>query len=115
MANALRTEVADQGVKVGVLHPGWIGTCLVTKKIDDHPAFNVYLESLPKPIAQLTKVEELAKELAKAIAQRKANVIYPKIGWGLHALSAVLPTPLLTAGQRKAVPEMRRVFAENPR
>lgn len=115
MANALRVEVADQGVTVGVLHPGWINTSLVTKKIDDHPAFNVYMESLPKPLAQLSDVEELAEVLAKGIAKRKAKVIYPRLGWGLHAIRALLPTPLLSAGQRKAAPRMREEFRKNPR
>lgn len=115
MANALRVEVADPGVTVGVLHPGWINTSLVTKKIDDHPAFNVYMESLPKPLAQLSDVEELAEVLAKGIAKRKAKVIYPRLGWGLHAIRALLPTPLLSAGQRKAAPRMREEFRKNPR
>lgn len=113
--NALRTEVAHQGVGVGVFHPGWTATPLVNHKLADHPAFNALLESLPGPLARVTPVDELAEVLADAIEQRRSRVIHPRAGWFLHLLRPILPTPLFSASGRKVAPTVRALYREHPR
>ncbi|MCW2868332.1 MAG: short-chain dehydrogenase/reductase, partial [Marmoricola sp.] len=106
-ANALRSEVAHQGVRVGVFHPGWIDTPMVLGKIDTNPAFQVLLDSLPGPLRRVTPVAELADVLAEAIASRAEKVVHPRRGWVLHAVRPLLATRLLSAGGRRAAPEIR--------
>lgn len=111
-ANCLRSELASTGVQVGVFHPGWVDTALVTDKRDNQAAFRTLLDSLPGPLQALTPVGDVAVVLAAAIDQRSAKVIYPRLGWLLHSLRALLPTNTVTARARKAAPEIRRLFAE---
>lgn len=112
LANSLRSELAHQGVRVGVFHPGWIDTPMVTNKIDTQPAFNVMLNSLPKPLRKVTAVEDVAEILANALATRSDKVVYPRIGWALHALRPLLATPLLASRGRKVAPLVRQLYAE---
>lgn len=108
-ADSLRSEVAHQGVRVGVFHPGWIATPMVLDKVDANPAFNALLRSLPAPLRDVTPVDELAGVLAAAVATRAEKVIYPRRGWLLHAGRALLSTRLLSAGGRRVAPEVRRL------
>lgn len=112
LANALRSEVAHQGVRVGVFHPGWIATPMVLDKMDGNPAFNALLASLPAPLRRVTPVDELAEVLAEAVAQRAEKVIHPRRGWLLHAIRPLLPTRLLSAGGRGVAPEVRRRYQQ---
>ncbi|MGB8407037.1 MAG: short-chain dehydrogenase/reductase [Mycobacterium sp.] len=111
-ANCLRSELACTGVQVGVFHPGWVDTPMVTEKRDHQPAFRALLDSLPAPLRSLTAVDELSVVLADAFTRRSAKVIYPRRGWALHVLRALLPTKFATARARKAAPDIRRLFAE---
>ena len=109
MANSMRSELAHQGVGVGVFHPGWIATPMVTDKIDHHPAFNALLASLPGPLRTVTPVDDVADVLADAVQERRSKVVYPRTGWVLHALRPVLATKLLTRTGRSVAPEVRRL------
>ncbi|MFD4352655.1 short-chain dehydrogenase/reductase [Nocardia sp. NPDC058518] len=111
-ANCLRSELASTGVQVGIFHPGWVDTALVTDKRDNQAAFRTLLASLPGPLRALTPVEDVARVLADAFSRRSAKVIFPRLGWVLHSLRALLPTNIVTARARKAAPEIRRLFAE---
>ena len=112
LANSLRSEVAHQGVSVGVLHPGWIATSMVLDKVEHDRAFNALLQSLPGPLRKVTPVEELADVLADAIAARADKVIYPRRGWLLHAIRPLLSTRLLSQGGRRVAPEIRRRYEQ---
>lgn len=115
MANSLRSELAHQGVTVGVFHPGWIATPMVTDKIEHQPAFNALLDSLPAPLRKVTPVDDVAQVLAHAIATRESKVIYPRTGWLLHAIRPLLPSRLLSAGGRGAASEIRSRYANDTR
>ncbi|MCW2820113.1 MAG: hypothetical protein JWR42_2900 [Marmoricola sp.] len=114
LANSLRSEVAHQGVRVGVFHPGWISTPMVLDKVEHNPAFAALLESLPAPLRAITSVDDLADVLAEAIARRSEKVIHPRRGWLLHGIRPLLSTRLLSAGGRRVAPEIRR-RAQRPR
>ncbi|WP_100467206.1 SDR family NAD(P)-dependent oxidoreductase [Mycobacteroides abscessus] len=110
MANSLRSEVADQGVRVGVFHPGWIATPMVLEKVEHQAAFNTLLASLPSPLRKIAEPEALAKTLAKAFQERPAKVVYPAAGWLLHILRPLLATQIFTSSPRRAAPQIRRQF-----
>ena len=80
-ANCLRSEVAHQGVDVGVFFPGWIRTPMVTEKEERMPAFTRYQKSLPGPLRSLADPEDLAGVPAQAIDSRKSHLIYPPDGF----------------------------------
>jgi NAD(P)-dependent dehydrogenase (short-subunit alcohol dehydrogenase family) len=111
LGNSLRVELADRGVDVGVFHPQWINTVMVTQKQEHNDAFNVFFESLPAPLRTITPVEEMADVLVDAFARRATRVVYPRFSWLLYALRALLPTRPLTVTTRKVAPEIRRAYA----
>lgn len=110
LGNSLRSELADRGVAVGVFHPQWIRTPMVTEKRDHNDAFNVLLNALPKPMRILVEVDDMADVLVTAFERRSERVIHPRIGWLLYALRPLLPLAPFTARTRKVAPEIRRAF-----
>lgn len=110
MANSLRGEVKEFGVKVGVFHPGWVGTRMVTDLQKEGSAYNLYLDSLPGPLGDVTTVDEIADVLSAALANRSTRVVHPKPGWFLYAMRSWLPTWPFNAAPLKAAPQMRKKF-----
>lgn len=78
-ANALRLEVAHQGVDVGCAHMSWIDTPLVRDAKNDLPAFKELLSKLPYPISKTTDVESCVNAFVKGIEKRQRHVYCP--GW----------------------------------
>lgn len=112
LANSMRVELADRGVDVGVFHPMWIRTAMVTEKQAHNAAFNVFLNALPAPLRKMSEVDELAAVLERAFERRTSKVIYPRYNWLLHGIRAFLPSRLLTRTTRKIAPEVRRAFVQ---
>lgn len=112
LANSLRIELVDRGVDVGVFHPMWIRTPMVTDKQAHHDAFNVYFNALPAPLRKITEVDVLAAVLEQAFEHRETKVIYPHFNWLLHGFRAFLPTKLLTTSLRKIAPDIRQAFVK---
>jgi NAD(P)-dependent dehydrogenase (short-subunit alcohol dehydrogenase family) len=111
-ADALRVEVAHQGVTVAVLHPTWIATDMVLEADDESGAFRCLRESLRPPLSRTYPLESIVGPIADAFAARTSRVFLP--GWvrGAHLLRAAVNNPLLLRDQVKAAPEMRRLFQE---
>jgi NAD(P)-dependent dehydrogenase (short-subunit alcohol dehydrogenase family) len=78
-ANALRLELAHQGVAVGSAHMSWIDTPLVRDAKKDLSAFNQMVASLPGPLSKTTSVDSCVKAFVKGIEGRKRHVYVP--GW----------------------------------
>lgn len=78
-ANALRLEVARQGVRVGSAHMSWIDTALVRDTQTDLPAFNQLLASFPWPMNKTTTVDKCAAAFVKGIQRRRTRIYRP--GW----------------------------------
>ncbi|MBO9521003.1 MAG: SDR family oxidoreductase [Nocardioidaceae bacterium] len=106
-ANALRLEVAHQGVAVGSAHMSWIDTPLVQDAKADLKAFNELLASLPYPLSKTTSVQECVDAFVTGIEKRKRRIYVP--GWvGAIAKSrAVLNSP---AGDRATLKEVPRIL-----
>jgi NAD(P)-dependent dehydrogenase (short-subunit alcohol dehydrogenase family) len=110
--DALRIEVAHQGVTVGVLHPTWIATDMVQEADAESAAFRRLRESMRSPMSKTYPVEAIVGPIADAFAARSARVFLP--GWvrGAHLLRAVVNTPAVLRDQLRAAPEMRALFVE---
>jgi NAD(P)-dependent dehydrogenase (short-subunit alcohol dehydrogenase family) len=78
-ANALRLEVAHQGVSVGSAHMSWIDTPLVQDAKRDLTAFNQLVDSLPGPLSKTTSVDACVDAFIEGLAKRKRHVYVP--GW----------------------------------
>lgn len=78
-ANALRLEVAHQGVDVGCAHMSWIDTPLVQDVKKDLPTFREMLTKLPYPLSRTTSVDACVKAFVKGIEKRQRHVYCP--GW----------------------------------
>jgi NAD(P)-dependent dehydrogenase (short-subunit alcohol dehydrogenase family) len=93
LANALRLEVTDFGVGVGVAHMSWIDTALVRDSKADMPSFQKMLANLPRPLNKTTSVDKCAAAFVKGIEHRKHRIYCP--GWVrlFRWVKPVLSTP----------------------
>ena len=78
-ANALRLEMAHQGVDVGCAHMSWIDTPLVQDAKKDLSAFQDMLTKMPYPLGKTTSVDACVKAFVKGIEKRQRHVYCP--GW----------------------------------
>jgi short-subunit dehydrogenase len=78
LGNALRVELADKGVAVGVAHPGWIDTDLVRDAQADLATFGELVRRLPSPLDRTTSCAECADALVAAIERRERKVFVPR-------------------------------------
>ena len=76
-ANALRTEVAHEGVGVGVAYFGWIATEMVRAGMEDPGAAAMRAGALPGPMRRDLPPEGAARALARGIERRARVVAYP--------------------------------------
>jgi NAD(P)-dependent dehydrogenase (short-subunit alcohol dehydrogenase family) len=111
-ADALRIEVAHQGVSVGVLHPTWIATDMVEEADAESAAFRRLRESMRGPLGRTYPVDSVAGPIADAFAARSDRTFLP--GWvrGAHLLRAAINSPALMRDQVKAAPHMRELWLE---
>lgn len=78
-ANAIRLEVAHEGVTVGCAHMSWIDTPLVQDAKSDLPAFQELLTKLPYPLGKTTDVKSCVNAFVKGVEKRQRHVYCP--GW----------------------------------
>jgi NAD(P)-dependent dehydrogenase (short-subunit alcohol dehydrogenase family) len=110
--DALRIEVAHQGVTVGVLHPTWFATDMVRDGDEQSAAFRRLRASMRPPLSRTYPVEAIVGPIADAFEARTSRVFLP--GWvrGAHLLRAAVNNPALLRDQLRAAPDMRRMFQE---
>ncbi len=77
-ANALRVEVAHQGVAVGCAHMSWIDTPLVRDARSDVKAFDELLADFPPPLNHTSPVEVCVDAFVDGIETRARTVFVPK-------------------------------------
>ena len=78
-ANALRLEVAHQGVGVGSAHMAWIDTPLVRDAKSDLGAVREMLEVMPGPFGRTMTVDKCVDAFVAGLESRKRKVYVP--GW----------------------------------
>jgi NAD(P)-dependent dehydrogenase (short-subunit alcohol dehydrogenase family) len=109
-ADSLRTEVAHQGVTVGVLHPSWIGTDMVHEGDDASAAFQRLRAAMRGPLAKTYPVETVAGPIADAFADRRPRVFLPGFVRLAYRLRNQANAGPLLRDLLKAAPDMRRLF-----
>ena len=111
MCNAWRIELAAHGVRVGVMHPSWVKTALVTEGAL-HPAFRRLRATMPGPLNRELDAADAARLLADGIERRARQIWAP--GWVrlLHWLRAALHTPLAERELLRAAPDIERLYLE---
>ncbi|MDO2934214.1 SDR family NAD(P)-dependent oxidoreductase [Paeniglutamicibacter sulfureus] len=70
---ALRLELAHKGVAVGVAHPAWVSTGMISGS----GARGAESRSLPWPFSVVSSTEECARHLVGAMEHRKRKVFIP--------------------------------------
>ena len=77
-ANALRLEVAHQGVAVGCAHMSWIDTPLVRDARTDVRAFDQMIAEFPPPLNHTSPVEDCVDAFVDGIETRARTVFVPR-------------------------------------
>jgi len=111
MCNAWRIELAAHGVRVGVIHPTWVSTPLVSEGAL-HPSFVRLRSTMPGPLGHNLPVDVAARMIADGLARRDRRIWVP--GWvrALHWLRALLHTPLAERELLRAAPEMEAHYLQ---
>ncbi|MQA10877.1 MAG: SDR family NAD(P)-dependent oxidoreductase [Pseudonocardiaceae bacterium] len=110
-SNSLRTEVRHCGVGVGVAHPSWIRTDMVTGA-DEHPVFGRLRGSMPGPLGKTTPVSELVDDLVRGIAVRARTIHTPGVVGVLKLFRTLLP-PIIELCSRPVVPAADKAALED--
>lgn len=105
-ANALRLEVAHEGVDVGVAHMSWVDTPLVREAKDDLPSFATMLTKLPYPFNRTTSVDACAKAFVAGIEGRRPTVFVPRWAGAAKHLRNLINSPAGTKQALKQTPEL---------
>jgi len=111
MCNAWRIELAAHGVRVGVIHPSWVTTPLVTEG-NLHPAFRRLRATMPSALNGETPPDAAARRIVDGIERRARQIWVP--GWvrALHWLRALLHTPLAERELLRAAPDIEKLFLD---
>jgi NAD(P)-dependent dehydrogenase (short-subunit alcohol dehydrogenase family) len=106
LANALRLEVAHQGVMVGTAHPSWIDTPLVQDAKRDLSAFREMIGRLPGPLKKTTDVDTCVRAFVDGLERRSRRVYVP--GWvgAIAQARMLLTTPLGERSTLEHVPTL---------
>jgi len=111
MCNAWRIELAAHGVRVGIIHPSWVSTPLVSEG-ELHPGFRRLRATMPGPLNAETPAPVAAQRIADGIGRRARRIWVP--GWVrmLFWLRALLHTPLAERELLRAAPDIERHYLE---
>ena len=111
MCDAWRIELAGHGVGVGVIHPTWVSTPLVTEGAL-HPSFLRLRATMPGPLGREIPAARAATLIADGIERRARRIWVP--GWVrvLHWLRSLLHTPVAERELLRAVPEMETHYLQ---
>ncbi len=111
-ADALRIEVAHQGVDVGTLHPTWIATDMVAEGDAESASFRIFRKSLRPPFARTYPVEAIVGPIADGFEARRDRLCLPGFVRIAHLLRVPLRSRAFERDVRKIAPAMRQAFAD---
>jgi NAD(P)-dependent dehydrogenase (short-subunit alcohol dehydrogenase family) len=111
MGNVLRIELAAHQVGVGVMYAGWVSTPLVTEGAL-HPGFVRLRATMPGFLNKETSVQETARAVVAAMAQRQRRIFLPSWLRILFGLRALLHMPFAERELIKAAPDIEASYLE---
>ena len=109
MCNAWRLELAAHGVSVSAIHAHWVSTPLVAEGAL-HPAFTRLRATMPAFMNRELSPAAAAVLIVDGIAHRRRRIWVP--GWvrWLHAMRALLHSPLGERELQRAAPDMEAAY-----
>ena len=110
MCNSLRNEVAHLGVDVGTIHPSWIDTDMVREGDDTQRSFLRLRESMKEPFRRTHPLKRAVADIVAGFEARKRRICSPRFVVLAHWLRPLLTTSMFERDQRKAAPEITRLF-----
>jgi NAD(P)-dependent dehydrogenase (short-subunit alcohol dehydrogenase family) len=111
LGNALRIEVAQHGVDVATIHPGWIDTDMV-REGQALRAFALLRATLRPPFDRTYPVERAARDIAAGFERRRRRISTPRFVLAAHALRPLLTTRAFERDVLAAAPAMEQAFRE---
>jgi NAD(P)-dependent dehydrogenase (short-subunit alcohol dehydrogenase family) len=112
LALVTNQEVAHLGVRVGVVHPGWIDTDIVRGAEDDLPTFRAVRKKLPYPANSTTDLDDCVAAIMRGFAKRKTRVYVPRgvivANWSKSLINSPLGSAIVLRIAKKHVPDMER-------
>jgi NAD(P)-dependent dehydrogenase (short-subunit alcohol dehydrogenase family) len=112
MCNSLRNEVAHLGVDVATIHPSWIDTDMVREGDDTQRSFLRLRESMKEPFKRTFPLERAVSDIVAGFEGRKRRICSPRFVVLAHWLRPLLATAAFERDQRRAAPEITRLFEE---
>ncbi|WP_020496770.1 SDR family oxidoreductase [Sciscionella marina] len=97
--NTLRAEVRHFGVSVGVAHPTWIATDIVSGA-DEHPVFGPLRRNALGPLSKTYPLKVAVQAFADAVERRSRTVHVPPWLLAVKLVRALLPPVVETLGGR---------------
>lgn len=115
LALVTNQEVAHLGVRVGVVHPGWIDTDIVRGAEDDLPTFRAIRKKLPYPANSTTDLDECVEAILRGFAKRKTRVYVPRgvivANWTKAFVNSPVGAAIVLRIAKKHVPDLEREVA----
>lgn len=104
-AHALRAEVAQHGVTVGIAYLNWIDTDMI-RDADQHAVLRELRAHMPAPARRVHPADLVAHRLAQAVEHRRTAVFVPAWLRLAHICRAALP-PLVLRRSRHLLPRLQ--------
>ncbi len=115
LALVTNQEVNHLGVRVGVVHPGWIDTDIVRGAEDDLPTFRAIRKKLPYPANSTTDLDECVEAIIRGFAKRKTRVYVPRgvivANWTKSFVNSPVGAAIVLRIAKKHVPDLEREVA----
>lgn len=99
-AQSLRSEVAHDGVAVGIAYLNWTDTDMI-RDADEHPVLRELRAHMPPPARKVYSVESVAVRLATAVERRVPAVYAPPWLRAAQPVRALLPSVVVRFSRRE--------------
>jgi NAD(P)-dependent dehydrogenase (short-subunit alcohol dehydrogenase family) len=110
MCNALRVEVAHQGVDVATIHPIWLNTDMVREAEASQKAYQRLRQAMRPPFSRTRSVEQAVQDIVAGFEQRSRRIFTPPTMRVGHLIRAATTTRIFERDWRVAAPEIHRLF-----
>jgi NAD(P)-dependent dehydrogenase (short-subunit alcohol dehydrogenase family) len=115
LANALRLEVAHEGVDVGTIHPIWIDTDMVREGQEETTAFEKMRAELPAPLRTIHPVSKAVQSIVRGFERRSRRVFVPEWIRAMHWARAALHSPAIDRQVARNAPKLLALFEQDAR